>query len=36
MEDGKCDNVNTDPYEESTPEKVLEYVRATATSTVIA
>jgi peroxiredoxin len=36
MEDGKCDNANTDPYEESTPEKVLEYVRATATSTVIA
>jgi peroxiredoxin len=28
MEDGKCDNADTDPYEESTPEKVLEYVRS--------
>ena len=27
MEDGKCDNAETDPYEESTPEKVLEYLR---------
>ena len=27
MEDGKCDNAKDDPYEESTPEKVLEYLR---------
>jgi len=25
-EAGRCDNAATDPYEESTPEKVLEYV----------
>jgi peroxiredoxin len=36
MEDGKRDNADTDPYEESTPEKVLEYVRSTVTPTVTA
>jgi peroxiredoxin len=34
VEDGKRDNADTDPYEESSPEKVLEYVRSTVTSTV--
>ena len=28
-ESGRCDNASEDPYEESTPEKVLEYVRST-------
>lgn len=28
IEPGKCDNADNDPYEESTPEKVLEYVKA--------
>ena len=28
MEDGKRDNADTDPYEYSTPEKVLEYLRS--------
>ncbi len=32
LEDGKCDNSDVDPYEWSTPEKVLEYVRSTVTS----
>jgi peroxiredoxin len=27
MEDGKRDNADTDPYEWSTPEKVLEYIK---------
>ena len=27
VEDGQSDNVENDPYEESTPEKVLEYVK---------
>jgi len=29
MEDGAGDNVSEDPYEWSTPEKVLKYVRST-------
>ena len=29
VEDGFRDNADTDPYEESTPEKVLEYVKST-------
>lgn len=28
VESGKCDNADEDPYEETTPEKVLEYVKA--------
>ena len=27
VEEGMCDNADTDPYEESTPENVLEYIR---------
>ncbi len=30
---GRCDNAATDPYEESTPEKVLEYVKSTIRQT---
>ena len=30
MEPGKCDNAKDDPYVDSTPEKVLEYVRSAA------
>jgi hypothetical protein len=29
MEDGFRDNADTDPYEASTPEAVLEYVKST-------
>lgn len=29
IEDGLCDNSTVDPYEETTPEKVLEYVKST-------
>jgi peroxiredoxin len=32
MEDGKQDNATEDPYEWSSPEKVLEYVRSTSVS----
>lgn len=32
-EAGRCDNAATDPYEESTPEKVLEYVKSTVRET---
>ena len=32
-EAGRCDNAATDPYEESTPEKVLEYVKTTVRET---
>ena len=28
VEPGKCDNADEDPYTETTPEKVLEYVKA--------
>jgi peroxiredoxin len=35
MEDGKRDNADTDPYEWSTPEKVLEYVRSTTPAVVV-
>jgi len=28
LEDGKRDNADTDPYEYSTPEKVLNYVKS--------
>lgn len=31
MEDGKENNVTEDPYEISTPEKVLEYLKSTST-----
>ena len=31
MEDGKCDNAKDDPYEESTPQKVLQYVCSAVT-----
>lgn len=36
VESGQRDNTDTDPYEETTPEKVLEYVKSTvlATATV--
>ena len=29
VEDGQCDNADSDPYEETTPDKVLEYVKST-------
>jgi len=29
VEEGMCDNADTDPYEASTPEAVLEYVKTT-------
>ena len=29
IEDGQRDNASTDPYEETTPDKVLEYVKST-------
>lgn len=29
IEEGQLDNADTDPYEESTPEKVFEYVKST-------
>jgi peroxiredoxin len=35
MEDDKRDNADTDPYEYSTPEKVLEYVRSTTPAVVV-
>ena len=28
IEEGMCDNADSDPYEETTPEKVLEYVKS--------
>jgi len=31
VEDGFCDNSETDPYEASTPEAVLDYVKSTST-----
>ena len=34
MEDDKRDNADTDPYEYSTPEKVLEYVRSSTPAVV--
>jgi peroxiredoxin len=34
MEDGAGDNVSEDPYEWSTPEKVLKYVRSTTPAVV--
>ena len=34
MEDGKCDNADTDPYEWSTPEKVFSYLKS-AVSVVV-
>ena len=33
VEAGKRDNADTDPYEETTPEKVLEYVKTTVRET---
>ena len=30
VEDGICDNADTDPYEKTTPENVLEYVKQTS------
>ena len=30
VEEGMRDNADTDPYEETTPEKVLEYVKQTS------
>jgi len=35
MEDGKEDNASEDPYEWSTPEKLLEYVRSTTPAVVV-
>lgn len=35
MEDDKRDNADTDPYEYSTPEKVLAYVRSTTPAVVV-
>jgi peroxiredoxin len=35
-EPGRCDNANEDPYGETTPEKVLEYVKSTVRETVAA
>jgi thioredoxin-dependent peroxiredoxin len=35
-EPGKCDNSKEDPYEETTPEKVLEYVKSTVKEAVAA
>jgi peroxiredoxin len=34
VENGKRDNADTDPYEETTPEKVYEYVKSTVRETV--
>ena len=34
VEPGMRDNVDSDPYEETTPEKVLEYVKSTVRETV--
>ena len=36
VEQGMRDNANTDPYEVSTPENVLEYVKSTVRETVAA
>ncbi|WJZ48315.1 peroxiredoxin [Synechococcus phage DSL-LC02] len=36
VENGMCDNAETDPYEVSTPENVLEYVKSTVRETVSA
>ena len=33
VEEGQCDNADTDPYEISTPENVLEYVKSTVRET---
>lgn len=33
VEDGMCDNADTDPYEASSPEAVLEYVKSTVRET---
>jgi peroxiredoxin len=33
VEPGKCDDAESDPYEESTPEKVYEYVKTTVRET---
>ena len=33
-EPGKCDNADTDPYEKSTPENLLEYVKSTVREAV--
>jgi len=35
-ESGKRDNADTDPYEETTPDKVLDYVKSTTRETVTA
>ena len=35
LEDGKEDNASEDPYEWSTPEKLLEYVRSTTPAVVV-
>jgi hypothetical protein len=35
MEDGKEDNASEDPYEWSTPEKLLEYVKASTPAVVV-
>ena len=35
-EPGRCDNAESDPYEETTPEKVYEYVRSKVREAVIA
>jgi len=35
-EPGKCDNAKEDPYEETSPDKVLEYVKSTVRETVVA
>jgi peroxiredoxin len=34
VEDGQRDNATTDPYEQTTPENVLEYVKSTVRETV--
>jgi peroxiredoxin len=34
-EPGKCDNAKEDPYGETTPEKVLEYVKSTVRETAL-
>ena len=36
IEEGKRDNADTDPYEETTPENVLAYVKSTVRETVTA
>jgi len=36
VEDGQRDNADTDPYETTTPEVVLDYVKSTARETVTA